>query len=315
MPLGILLTEWDSTLGAVVKAAYPAQHPLSNNEINKILMSHSISKIKEPEILEIHLQGKIILSYCAKDKIATLGYSMILLVFKEEENSTLPAYKENLNFHGMILFNQRAQDRVNYFKQMSFEVFSKKTSRKLLFIGASAVGKTSIKKTFFESASSDDLLDRPLEPTYGLVHYSYAWLDLDLGIADLAGQEMNHFLDENLKTDIDPFEGTDLIIYVFDPSYWETDAMTITEHLTKIQQKIITKAPSAKIFIFCNKMDLVQPESRKSFQQTVIGALESFSSNPIIFTSITKAFLPGLFRAMQMVMGQVSERTGEMEEI
>lgn len=315
MPLGIVLTEWDAAIGTIIKGSFPAQNPLSMGEINKILMSHSISKVKEPEILELRIQNKIILSYCAKEKIASLGYSMILLVFQEDEDKQIKKYKEDLYNHGNFLFNLGKSERLSYFKKLTFDLFSKKSSRKLLFVGTSAVGKTSIKKTFFECISSEELLNKPLEPTYGLVHYNYDYFDLDLGIADLAGQEIEHFLKQSIDSEIDPFEETDVILYVFDPSFWESSKDHILDHLEEIRSILHKKQIPAEIFVFCNKIDLIPNNERDIFQSTIYKELNQFSQDHIFFTSIQEQFLPQLFRAMQIVLSHFSTRTNAMEEL
>lgn len=72
-----------------------------------------------------------------------------------------------------------------------------------------------------------------MEPTYGLVHYKIDYFDLDLGIADLAGQEIEHYLYDSFDSEIDPFDACDLVVYVFDPPYWETNSHDIINHLKK----------------------------------------------------------------------------------
>lgn len=146
MPIGIVLTEWDSTMGTIIRKSFPKSIHLSKDEVNKVLMSHSISKTKQPEIIDLRFQQKIIISFCPKDKIVQLGYSMLIVIFHEDEQSEIAPFKEKLYKQGIHLFSLNYSQRNEYFKQIAYDIFSNKLSRKLLILGTSGVGKTSIKK-------------------------------------------------------------------------------------------------------------------------------------------------------------------------
>ncbi|WP_457557627.1 Rab family GTPase [Candidatus Harpocratesius sp.] len=316
MPIGIVLTEWDSTMGTIIRKSFPKSIHLSKDEVNKILMSHSISKTKQPEIIDLRFQHKIIISFCPKDKIVQLGYSMLIVIFHEDEQSEIPLFKEKLFHQGNHLFSLNYSQRNKYFKQIAYEIFSNKSSRKLLFLGSCGVGKTSIKKIIFESASSDEILNKPMEPTYGLIHYKIDYLDLDLGIADLAGQEIEHFLQDSFDSEIDPFESCDLVVYVFDPPYWETNSQDIINHLKKIRSKLsnlLSNSGNPHIFVLCHKIDLIDPKRINEFKDTVIKSL-NVDQDKIFFTSVKSAFLSSLFKAMQVILSNISERVNQIRD-
>ena len=88
---------------------------------------------------------------------------------------------------------------------------------KILLIGPSGVGKTTLKKIFFEQSNPIQLLKESLEPTVDKVTTKY-----DIGgiiaIHDLAGQQINHWLSDSPQA----FYEADLIICVLDSSKeWE----------------------------------------------------------------------------------------------
>ena len=72
-------------------------------------------------------------------------------------------------------------------------------SKKIIFIGPSGAGKTTIRKIFFEGENSKKLLEYALEPTYGeeSLILRLPGLNEDIGIFDLAGQENHRWLETN----------------------------------------------------------------------------------------------------------------------
>lgn len=315
MVLGLILTHWDTQLGPIIKARYPKNFQISKEEINKILMTHSISKEMTNELIEIRLKEKIFLSYCPKNQIPISGYSMMIIVLNEHEEMLFKEVKDQLTETGEKLFTHTDRNQIKEFHHYASQFFKKKSSRKILFIGSSAVGKTSIKKLFFEGIPSESLLNLPLEPTYGLVQFNYDWLDLDLGVADLAGQEMEHFLNESFESEIDPFESVDAILYIFDSTFWETDSREIVKHIQKIQDINASRNLKSKVFVFCHKLDIIPILEQKTFKNEIKYTLPASVQSNLFFTSIQPDMLHQLIRSMQIVIGTLSPQTKYLEEI
>ncbi|UYP47882.1 hypothetical protein NEF87_004167 [Candidatus Lokiarchaeum ossiferum] len=315
MVIGLVLTHWDTQLGPLIMARYPNNFQVSKDEINKILMTHSISKEMTNEIVEIRLKEKIFLSYCPKKQIPVNGYSMMIIVLHLNEELLFDGIKNQLNEIGENLFNRSGNEQIKEFHQYASKFFQKKSSRKILFIGSSAVGKTSIKKLFFEGIPSESLLDLPLEPTYGLVQFNYDWLDLDLGVADLAGQEMDHFLNESFESEIDPFDSVDAILYIFDSTYWDTNSREIVQHIQKILDINTSRDLKSQFFVFCHKLDLIPTYDQQSFKNEIKYTLPASVQSNLFFTSIKSDMLHQLIRSMQVVIGTLSPQTNYLEEI
>ncbi|WP_371803453.1 ADP-ribosylation factor-like protein [Candidatus Lokiarchaeum ossiferum] len=315
MVIGLVLTHWDTQLGPLIMARYPNNFQVSKDEINKILMTHSISKEMTNEIIEIRLKEKIFLSYCPKKQIPVNGYSMMIIVLNLNEKLLFDGIKNQLNEIGENLFNRSGNEQIKEFHHYASKFFQKKSSRKILFIGSSAVGKTSIKKLFFEGIPSESLLDLPLEPTYGLVQFNYDWLDLDLGVADLAGQEMDHFLNESFESEIDPFDSVDAILYIFDSTYWDTNSREIVQHIQKIQDINTNRDLKSQFFVFCHKLDLIPTCDQQSFKNEIKYTLPASVQSNLFFTSIKSSMLHQLIRSMQVVIGTLSPQTNYLEEI
>ena len=69
-------------------------------------------------------------------------------------------------------------------------------SKKIIFVGPSGAGKTTLRKLFFEGENSTKLLEYALEPTYGeeSLILRLPGIKEDIGIFDLAGQENERWL-------------------------------------------------------------------------------------------------------------------------
>ncbi len=315
MVLGLLLTEWDTQVGPLIKARFPNNFQVSKEELNKLLMSHSISKELKSEMMELRLKNTIILSYCPKELIPDSGYSMLIIVLDDQEAKLIDDTKNQLERIGEEIFHLSGFNQIKQFHHHASQFFQKKSSRKILFIGSSAVGKTSIKKMFFEAIPSETLLDRPLEPTYGLIQCNYDWLDLDLGVADLAGQEIEHFLNESFESEIDPFDSVDVILYIFDSTFWDTNSVDIVKHIQQIQNIQEERIPLSKLHIFCHKLDLIPDHEQNKFKNEVIYTLPASIHDRVYFTSIKLPLIHHLIRSMQIVIGTLSPQTKYLEEI
>ena len=75
-------------------------------------------------------------------------------------------------------------------------------SKKVIFVGPSGAGKTTLRKIFFEGENASKLLEYALEPTYGeeSLILRLPGLNKDVGVFDLAGQENHRWLESEDKS-------------------------------------------------------------------------------------------------------------------
>ncbi|MHA1728467.1 MAG: GTPase [Promethearchaeota archaeon] len=154
-------------------------------------------------------------------------------------------------------------------------------TRRVLFIGPPASGKSTLRKIFFEETDPDNIMENPLEPTRGIENYVYNWLDIDVGIADSSGQEIEKWF--GLEQEY-AFGELDAVIFVFDVSRYEPDKDFI---LADIAETILTKRThsniNAKIYIFAHKKDLIEEGARhKNFNRIKIDIHEYLKQKEIL---------------------------------
>ena len=91
--------------------------------------------------------------------------------------------------------------------------------KKIVFVGPSGVGKTTIKNVFFEMANPLYLLKNSIPPTRGFNSTSYHFQDDEVGVFDLAGQENENWFNQEREI----FAYTNLIICVLDVNSYLND--------------------------------------------------------------------------------------------
>ena len=158
--------------------------------------------------------------------------------------------------------------------------------KKIVLLGSPGVGKTTIKKICFEAENSSNLLENPLEPTYGndLTLVDFEWEKL--AINDLSGQELQRWL--TLEPEV--FLETDAILIFLDVSIdWSTQ-MQFAETLFKVLQDMSIKT---KIVFLLHKIDLISIEDEEKLMNLMIN-LQRSSSYPFefFFTSIVGKYFP-----------------------
>ena len=140
------------------------------------------------------------------------------------------------------------------------------------------------------------------EPTRGLVHFIYSWFNAEVGIVDSSGQEfISYVSDEENEEQINAFEGSDIIIYVFDVINWKEESENVIENLKKI---ITTKdkiSPESKIYAFCHKIDLLTDPDKDSILK-VKDILEKELKIKASFSSIQPEYIHTLFRSMELIL-------------
>jgi len=132
---------------------------------------------------------------------------------------------------------------------------------KILIVGPSGTGKTTLKKVFFEHSNPFEIIQESLEPTLG-VETSYYNLGTLIAIHDLAGQQLEDWLSKSKTT----FLESDLVIIVFDSQEkWEYN-YNLWKNIDKIRNEMCS---SAKTAIFFHKIDLLTPNQRFELKKSI----------------------------------------------
>jgi GTPase SAR1 family protein len=207
-------------------------------------------------------------------------------------------------------------NRVENFYDFAKKFYQKRSSKKVLIIGPPSSGKTSIKRVFFEGNDSDDLLKNSLEPTRGFSHYVYNWLDMELGVADSSGQELNYYLSEKKSFEQEiAFESADVVIYNFDYPYWEDYSDLVLDNIKRVVEVADYYNPSCKIFAFCHKSDLIPSSHSATIIKEIGSKIKSQYQVHTFFTTIQPEQIASLYKAMQSILGEVSRLSTQLENI
>jgi len=160
-------------------------------------------------------------------------------------------------------------------------------SKKIIFVGPSGAGKTTLKKLFFEGENSTKLLEYALEPTYGeeSLIIKLPGLEEDIGIFDLAGQENERWLSSEANS---IFYETRIIIVVIDVSANLESTIDFISRIIEIRNQL---TPETKIYVLLHKIDLI---GEKRIRDISEGIKHKFSSEKLLkflFTSLKKKYL------------------------
>ncbi len=189
--------------------------------------------------------------------------------------------------------------------------------KKISILGRANTGKSSIKNIIFKGKKSEDLLINPLEPTRGISHSIFSLYDINLGLIDVSGQE----LDSLIEDEIDRkriFEGTNIIIYVFDYLKWLENPHEIKDDILKVIQNARVKESHSKIVIFFHKIDLMTEKKRENLKELernihqFLGLLENLD---LYFTSIMPKFLFSIHNAFSEIFSNFSKETFHLKRI
>ncbi len=171
-------------------------------------------------------------------------------------------------------------------------------NKKIIFIGPSGAGKTTIRKMFFEGENSKKLLEYALEPTYGeeSLILRLPGINENIGIFDLAGQENHRWLetDENSI-----FVDSKLILVVIDIS---SDFGLISEFIRKIVDIRDQLSPNSMIYVLLHKIDLIDDKKFKEVKTNTILTFSDTKLFKIKFTSLKKKYLVHTFSDFLEIM-------------
>lgn len=157
-------------------------------------------------------------------------------------------------------------------------------AKKIIICGPAGVGKTTIRRIFFEGQNAEELLEHALEPTHG---QESIILDLDekVGVFDLAGQENERWLESEEK---EIFENTKVILVVMDVNMGVNEIMDFLEKIINIRNEL---TPSSKIHIFVHKIDTIMTSECYKIEDELQEKIKDKKLISIDFTSINRDFM------------------------
>ncbi len=184
--------------------------------------------------------------------------------------------------------------------------------RKLLLVGRPAVGKTTIRKIIFEGINPKELINNPLEPTRGVETKIYNWMDLELGLFDISGQELNMIFNEE-EEKINSFINTDAFIYVLEYPKWKSNSKEYIDDINRLCDLIERNNLKSRVIILLHKIDLYQQDKEKINIQKISKKFISstcFSITPEVYvTSIMVNYVLYLYKSFFDILVGFSDHT------
>lgn len=317
MILGLVIFSWDQKIGSILDFKYPNNLKLSDHLINKIYMTHAYDEnFDKDELIEISYDNQTILSYCDKSRVAEVGYEIVTLIIEEKEKLNLFSIKKQFLEFSKDIIKKKKDKRKDFFQNNIDKFFKKTTTKKILLLGRAGTGKTSIKKIIFEGINPKDLIYSPLEPTRGISPSVYSWLDLTLGLFDTSGQELDYLLENKNDNDhVLAFEGTDIIIYLFDYPTWISNQQEILRDIKRISDDVKEKSFDINIKLFIHKIDLIKKEDRKNELSKITKLIKNQFNYPIFYTSIYPNLIYSLYNAFYDILSSFSRETIYLKEV
>lgn len=146
--------------------------------------------------------------------------------------------------------------------------------KKLLLMGRSGSGKSSMRSIIFSNYSAFDT--RRLGATIDVEHSHLRFLgNMTLNLWDCGGQDVfmdNYFTQQNDHI----FQMVQVLIHVFDVESQEV--IKDIDIFTKALKQLKKYSPDAKIFVLLHKMDLVQLDKRQELFDIMMTKLQETSS-------------------------------------
>lgn len=177
---------------------------------------------------------------------------------------------------------------------------SQSSRKKLLLMGRSGSGKSSMRSIIFSNYSAFDT--RRLGATIDVEHSHLRFLgNMTLNLWDCGGQDV--FMDNYFTTQKDHiFKMVQVLIHVFDveSKSINKDIDIFVRALTNLQKF----SPDAKIFVLLHKMDLVQIDKREELFSIMMEKLQNIS-NPFQFKLVgfsTSIWDESLYKAWSLIV-------------
>ncbi|MBD3215176.1 MAG: hypothetical protein GF311_21395 [Candidatus Lokiarchaeota archaeon] len=157
-------------------------------------------------------------------------------------------------------------------------------SKKLVFVGPSGAGKTTIRKIFFEGENASKLLEYAIEPTYGEESLIFRLFEEEIGVFDLAGQENRRWFESKDRT---VFLDAGIIIIVIEAATKIQEIVNFIENVLKVKEELTLKS---NIYLFIHKIDLLGEIEMQVLKRDVKTHLRDINLTKIYFTSIKSEY-------------------------
>ena len=176
---------------------------------------------------------------------------------------------------------------------MSTSNMSKPKKKKVLLMGKSGSGKSSMRSIIFSNFVAKDV--RRLGATIDVEHSHAKFMgNLTLNLWDCGGQDA--FMDSYLNTQRENvFSDAEVLIYVFDIESREVERDLETYSL--VVRALSEYSPSAHIFCLVHKMDLVQNEHRDRIYEDRVRLITARSQDLQLTTFASSIWDQTLYKA------------------
>ncbi|MHA1728894.1 MAG: hypothetical protein ACTSWY_09200 [Promethearchaeota archaeon] len=327
IPIGVALLNLtlypndDNTFKGILEASFPEEFNMSRALINKIIHALPVNQDAFQSTQYFNYSDNKII-FAKPHNIDSENKELIVFLTDQTEisnNRSTEEFLNKINEKADIFYRtytSKAQ-RILNFDSFAGNFFLEKTKKKLLFIGFAGAGKTCIKSAFFEGADPKQLLSDlgAPEPTFGIQHYTYSWLDTEVGTVDSSGQEFERYISGDSFEREMTFGFSDAVIYIFDVNNWLEEQEKVIENLKKIIISRDDASPDAKLYAFCHKIDLITDDSKKRARifTDIKGKLQKDLGIKTVFTSIDPNYIHTLFRSLQIILNDLSKVGSTLE--
>lgn len=155
--------------------------------------------------------------------------------------------------------------------------------KKIVLIGPPSVGKTTLRKIFFEGESAQRLLEFAVKPTYGKDALMVDFGE-EIGIFDLSGQELQRWLESEER---EVFFETDLLLVVVDAT--QPVEMNL-ETLDRVLSARRSLCRDAFVYFLVHKVDLLKPSRLDELEGKYRERLDGVRDLRVHFSSVAKHF-------------------------
>jgi hypothetical protein len=302
MVSGIMVINGEPRTGPVVEITYPAECKVSDDEVQCFLVYTQKNDRKVPFGMgEILLNEKFFLLVWKKSQESRATLDIIVLILQEREKIKIDSIKMLFYYFAKYVINKLKDERQGYILENFFIFFPRTKEKKLIFIGHTGSGKTTIRGIIFEGNNPSDYLTNPVEPTRGIETNVYSWLDLKAGVFDTSGQDFNKILKDNYEQEM-LFDSADIIVFVVDISKWFENEDTILAEIERVDQIRRLRGIKSRMALFMHKMDLLPINGRIQYLLGLKEKITRSFDGDIFFTSIHPDYLFSLHSAFSTLL-------------